>query len=632
MFLSMTSATMRDNNFYSYLHRQIPVLTLLSLLPGLGYILLGWLYDSYQPALAWYCLIILVSLFGYRLYSSFDLQQMTEVELKLWHKKTFIFFYIFFLLWTVIFVTYVNYKEYNLHYIAVFTQIGASVVAAAILYPDQRLYRASIYTLMIPLIVYFVIYDEWIGYVLAAFSTTLTWVLLYSAAGTNSLLSKLSFQANHDFLTAMFNRQYFINALQKKMNALTAEGHYSYLLLIDLDHFKTINDSLGHDIGDGLLQVVAERLQQSLEKDSIVARLGGDEFIICGPYFNNKDDCKTQALTISDNILHSLKQAYKINRHHVYISCSIGASLISANSNNAVEFIKEADIAMYEVKAQGRDGVFFFDEEMSTKVEHNLRIEQLLHQALIDEEISVFYQPQLDLHQRIVGSEALARWRTAELGDISPAEFIPIAEQTGLIIELGNYILKQAICKLSEWHDAGIELQQFSINISMRQLMHTDFVTYVNTLCKQYLNPGLTEKLVFELTESVIAENPYKISDIMNELKELGIKFSMDDFGTGYSSLSYIRQLPIEEIKIDRSFIQDIGQDLHAQQMIVTILEMARIFDLRVVAEGVETDQQLAFLRQHNCHLVQGYFFSVPLNSDDFMDLYRQSPLSGNTN
>ncbi|MDH5361094.1 MAG: bifunctional diguanylate cyclase/phosphodiesterase [Gammaproteobacteria bacterium] len=623
---------MRDNNFYSYLHKQIPVLTLLSLLPGLGYIFLGWLHDSYQPALVWYSLIVLVSLFGIRLYSTFNLQQMTEAELKLWHKKTFIFFYVFFLLWTVIFVTYVNYKEYNLHYIAVFTQIGASVVAAAILYPDQRLYRSAIYTLMLPLIIYFIIYDEWVGYVLAAFSATLTWVLLYSASATNSLLSKLSFQANHDFLTAMFNRQYFINALQKKMNALTADGKYSYLLLIDLDHFKTINDSLGHDIGDGLLQVVAERLQHSLEKDSIVARLGGDEFIICGPYFNNKDECKSQALAISDNILLALKQAYKINRHHVYISCSIGASLISASSSNAVEFIKEADIAMYEVKAQGRDGVFFFDEEMSAKVEHNLRIEQLLHQALIDKEINVYYQPQLDLHQRIVGSEALARWRNDELGEISPAEFIPIAEQTGLIIELGNYILEQAICKLAEWQDAGIELHQFSINISMRQLMHTDFVNYVSTLCKRHLKPDLTEKLVFELTESVIAENPDKISDIMNDLKELGIKFSMDDFGTGYSSLSYIRQLPIEEIKIDRSFIRDIGQDMNAQQMIVTILEMARIFKLRVVAEGVETEQQLAFLRQHNCHLVQGYFFSFPVNSDEFIELYRQSPLSGNTN
>lgn len=623
---------MRDNNFYSYLHKQIPVLTLLSLLPGLGYIFLGWLYDSYQPALVWYSLIVLVSLFGTRIYSTFNLQQMTEAELKLWHKKTFIFFYVFFLLWTVIFVTYVNYKEYNLHYIAVFTQIGASVVAAAILYPDQRLYRSAIYTLMLPLIIYFIIYDEWVGYVLAAFSATLTWVLLYSASATNSLLSKLSFQANHDFLTAMFNRQYFINALQKKMNALTADGKYSYLLLIDLDHFKTINDSLGHDIGDGLLQVVAERLQHSLEKDSIVARLGGDEFIICGPYFNNKDECKSQALAISDNILIALKHAYKINRHHVYISCSIGASLISASSSNAVEFIKEADIAMYEVKAQGRDGVFFFDEEMSAKVEHNLRIEQLLHQALIDKEINVYYQPQLDLHQRIVGSEALARWRNDELGEISPAEFIPIAEQTGLIIELGNYILEQAICKLAEWQDAGIELQQFSINISMRQLMHTDFVNYVSTLCERHLKPGLMEKLVFELTESVIAENPDKISDIMNDLKELGIKFSMDDFGTGYSSLSYIRQLPIEEIKIDRSFIRDIGQDMNAQQMIVTILEMARIFKLRVVAEGVETEQQLAFLRQHNCHLVQGYFFSFPVNSDEFIELYRQSPLSGNTN
>ncbi|MDH5184895.1 MAG: bifunctional diguanylate cyclase/phosphodiesterase [Gammaproteobacteria bacterium] len=616
---------MRDNNFYSYLHKQIPVLIFLSLLPGLGYILLGWLYDSHLPALVWYSLVVIVSIYGYQLYSRFNLQQMTEVELKIWHKKTFIFFYIFFLLWTVIFVTYINYNEYNLHYIAIFTQIGASVVASIILYPDQRLYKSAIYTLMLPLIVYFIVYDDWIGYVLAAFSATLTWVLLYSAAGTYTLLNKISFQANHDFLTGMFNRQYFINSLQMKMNTLTAEKKYSYLLLIDLDHFKTINDSLGHDIGDGLLQVVANRLQHALQTDSILARLGGDEFIITGPYFRNKHECKKEALTTSERILVALKKSYEINRHHVYISCSIGVSVISDSSNSAVDFIKEADIAMYEVKEKGRDGVFFFDEEMSARVEHNLRVEQLLHHALINKEIKLYFQPQLNLSQQVVGSEALARWYHHELGAISPAEFIPIAEQTGLIIELGNYILEQAIITLAEWEAKGIILQQFSINISMRQLMHTDFVACVHTLCQQHLTPELSNKLIFELTESVIAENPPKVSAIMDELKALGIKFSMDDFGTGYSSLSYIKKLPIEEIKIDRSFIEDIGQDIDAQQMIVTIIEMARIFDLRIVAEGVETATQLEFLRQHNCHLIQGYYHSHPLSYDDFIHYYYKS-------
>lgn len=621
----MKSVAMRDNNFYSYLHRQIPVITLLSLLPGLGYIFLGWLYGSYQPALVWYSLIIIVSWFGYRLYSSFDLHSMSEANLIDWNRKAFIFFYIYFLLWTVIFVIYINYEEYNLHYIAIFTQIGASVVAAAILYPDQRLYKSAIYTLMLPLIIYFIIYDDWIGYVLAAFSATLTWVLLYSASGTYTLLNKISFQANHDFLTGMYNRQYFINALQKKMNTLVADKQHSYLLLIDLDHFKTINDSLGHDIGDGLLQIVAQRLQQSLQPDSIVARLGGDEFIICGPYFSNKEECKLQALHISENILIALKKTFEINRHHVYISCSIGVSLISSSSDNAVEFIKEADIAMYEVKAQGRDGVFFFDEQMSAKVEHNLQIEQHLHQALENKDIELYYQPQLNTQHQVVGAEVLARWFHTEQGEISPSEFIPIAEQTGLIIELGNYILERAIIKLAQWDSAGINLQQFSINICMRQLMHTDFVAYVHHLCDQHLTPTLTKKLVFELTESVIAENPVKISSIMEDLIDLGIKFSMDDFGTGYSSLSYIRQLPIEEIKIDRSFVKDIGQDMDAQQMIVTILEMARIFNLRIVAEGVETDKQLAFLRQHNCHLIQGYYFSTPLSSTDFTNYFEQS-------
>ena len=593
----------------------------LSLFPGLAYIVLGWINDIYIAALFWYLVVVLISIRGYLLYKSFDIENMSEASLRDWYNKTTVLFYFFFILWLVIFLIYIPESDSGMHYIAIFTEIGASTVAAALLFPDKKLYKPVLLFLIAPLATYFFMVGTWYGYVLTAFVATFGWVLLYAANGSNALFSKTVFQATHDFLTGIYNRQFFVEYLQKKMNDLKNSGEFSYILLIDLDYFKTVNDSLGHDIGDRLLQEVVKRIRNNLPENTMLARLGGDEFIITGNNFNNKKECKKNALQVSEELLAILKATYIINQHHLYISASIGVSLISSNGTSSVDFIKEADIAMYEVKDKGRDGVFFFDEEMSERVEYNLKMEQLLHLAIEKNQLYLAYQPQLNEKQKVTGVEVLARWKSDELGEVSPVEFISIAEQTGLIVEVGQHILESAFITLKEWDEKGIDIKYMSINLSVRQFMHHDFVKNVTTLCNKYCNTGMKSKLIFEITESIVAEGGNIIESI-NEIKKLGIRFSMDDFGTGYSSLSYIQKLPIDEIKIDRHFISELSKYSHAEEMVDTIIHIAKIFNLAVVAEGVETKAQQDFLIEHGCKVFQGYLYSMPVSKSEFEKFY----------
>ncbi|MCW9023273.1 MAG: EAL domain-containing protein [Gammaproteobacteria bacterium] len=615
---------MRDKRFYSFLHRQIPVMMVLSLFPGLGYIFLSWLHDIHVPALIWYSLIVVNSIWGYRIYKKFNFEEMSKQSRESWYREMSYFFYAFFLLWAIIFIIYVKHDTYNLHYIAIFTELGASVVAAALLFPDRKLFVPTIFILMVPLIVYFFNINDWYGYVLTIFASIFTWVLLYAANSSHNLLKTTSYQASHDLLTGLYNRYFFINSLQQMMNTLKESNQYSYLLLIDLDHFKIINDSLGHDVGDRILQKVSTRLRKQIPVNNMVARLGGDEFIITGSEFNNKEQCRDEAVALSNTLLNALKQTYIIDLNHLYLSSSIGVSLINPTNTNANSFIKEADIAMYEVKAKGRDGVFVFSDEMSKRVEKHLEIEQMLHFAIEKNEITLHFQPQLNKDQKIIGVEALARWNNHKLGNIPPVDFIPIAEQTGIIIELGNYILKSAFTTLVDWEKKGYALEQISINISMRQIFHYNFIHDITALCEQYLDSSLRSKIIFEITETIVAEEIGKVIGVMRDIKKLGIRFSMDDFGTGYSSLSYLKQLPIDEIKIDRSFVNKLDHDKGDQEMVNTILNMAKIFKLNIVAEGVETETQFNFLEQHNCDIFQGYYFSMPLEKDKFEAFYTQ--------
>jgi len=594
----------------------------LTLIPGLAYIALGWVGGVVLPALVWYGFIMAVSLWGWRLYSEYPLDKMSVVELNRWYRKLVAFFYLIFSLWTLIFILYAGEWESNMHYIAIFTQLGASVVASTLLVSDKKLFFPVLLILMVPLVGYFALIGEWYGYVLAVFSVILLGVLLYSSDNSYRLIQKNYYQAQHDSLTGLYNRRYFVDYLEHMIQRLESTKKFTYLLLIDLDHFKTINDTLGHDIGDKVLQEVAKRISSACDERYVVARLGGDEFIILSGEYGEDENCQTLAYSFSNMLLEKLKEPYIIDQHHLYLSASIGINGIGNVSVNSRHFIKEADIAMYEAKAQGRDGIILFNDALEKRVKQHLEIERRLYFALEHEEIILCYQPQYNAHRKIIGAEVLVRWINSDFGLVTPTEFIGIAEKTGLIIELGNFIIEEAFKTLKEWDERGLELEQFSVNISVRQFFHSSFAKEVERLADKYLNESTRKKVIFEITETVLIEDMNRIISAMNRLIALGISFSMDDFGTGYSSLSSLRDMPIEELKVDKSFVSHLGEYESDELMITTILSMAKIFNLKTVAEGVETKEQFDFLLNNGCDIFQGFYFSKPLKKEQFETYY----------
>lgn len=611
---------MKSREFYSFLHKQILIILGLSLGPGLGYIFLGYLYDALTPALLWYAALLMLSVWGYVLYGQYNYDQMSQQSLADWYRRLSYFYYLIIALWTLIFVLMVPRHEHNLHYVAIFTQIGASVVSSTLLFSDRRLFIPAIAILIVPLAIYFFTIGEWYGYILTIFSLVFWWVLYYASNSSNQLLQNSYIQSTRDQLTGMYNREFFIDAMEQTVNTLRTTREYCCLILIDLDYFKTINDSLGHDVGDLLLQEATQRIIHAVPEDALAARMGGDEFIIISPPGKNENLCVKNAISLAERIREELKKTYEIDRHHLYISASIGVSVIHDPDSKASKYIKEADIAMYEVKDRGRDGVVLFSDEVSARVEKDLEMERLLHQSLENNEIYLNFQPQVDHQQRIIGCEVLARWKNNQLGDVRPDEFIPIAEKTGLILEIGNYVIEEAMSTLQEWEAKGILLEQYSINISIRQFFYPSFSEHLEKLCKQYQCGLKTRSIVLELTESSMAKELDRLIEIMNHFRSMGFAFSIDDFGTGYSSLSYLRQVPLDEIKIDRSFTSQLDEE-NSQAMIKTILHLARVFGLKVVAEGVETKEQIDFLLDNQCDYLQGYFYSRPVDKQGFEEL-----------
>ena len=606
-------------NFYKFLNTQIVVMILLTLTTGAGYIFMGYIYDTLLPSTIWYIIMFLTSFFGYRLYKEFTNSDLTIEEKTAWHTKAKIYLFIYFSLWTVIFLVNVSSEYIELHYIAIATQLGTSVVSATLLVSEKKLSRITLVSLMTPLFVYFLLVNDFYSYLLAIFTVVLTGVLIYASTNTYNYLVKSRYQAYNDHLTKLGNRRYFIDLLEDSINSQKKKNDFKYLLLIDLDHFKNINDSLGHDIGDKLLFEVSKRMNTHAQRcDNIIARLGGDEFCVLSNSFKTKEEALKRAEDFAKQLLRDIKEYYDIEEHHLYISASIGLSVMNNPKLEANVFLKEADIAMYEAKSQGRDGIIIFNEELSKKVESKLELERHLHFALERNEIYLVYQPQLNTQKKIAGCEVLVRWNNETLGEIGPDEFIPISEQTGYIIELGHFILEESFKTLRDWDEKGLDVKQMSINISMRQLFHSSFIHDVEKLCSKYLSKKLSSKVVFEMTETSVAEDIDKLISSMNILKGLGIRFSMDDFGTGYSSLSYLRQLPIDELKIDKSFITGLDDTKDGRDMVKTILNIAKNLNLTIVAEGIEEVSQQKFLIEEKCDILQGYYFSRPIHKDAF--------------
>ncbi len=617
---------MHNLNFYDFMHKQLLVLIALFVGTGGGYIYIGFLYSSIFLSVVWYTMILLVSAWGIWLYKSYKSGSLNLEAKERWLYQSKFFLFTYFTLWTVIFILNVSRDNIELHYIALVTQFGAAVVSSAILVSQRRLAVYTVVSLMIPIIIYFIVVGEFYSYLLAFFTFVLTGVLLYAANNTYNYLVKSQLQSYTDYLTRLGNRRYFIELLEDSLEVQKENGTYLYLLLIDLDYFKTINDTLGHDIGDELLIEASRRMKEVIQiNGGTISRLGGDEFCVLSDFYETSEECHKSAMIISKELLRVIKTNYSIDEHTLYISASIGMSLVYNPTMKASTFIKEADIAMYEAKAKGRDGVIIFSDELSQQVEKKLEIERELHFAITKGELSLRYQPQINLKTSKIGCEVLVRWKSNKSGYIGPDEFIPIAEQTGIIVELGHFILEESFKSLSEWEREGIDIHQMSINISVRQLFDSNFITDVKKLCEKYLNKRLQRKLMFEITETSTAEDIDLLSESIESLNELGIRFSMDDFGTGYSSLSLLSKISIDELKIDKSFIDDIGKSEEGLNMIKTILSLAKNFNMLVVAEGVEEKFQKEFLEKQNCDIIQGYYFSKPLLRSEFESYFLQN-------
>lgn len=610
---------MKQQKYYKFLQQQILLMIGLSLLPGLVYVFFGWAFGILYPALLWYISLVFISLYGIWLYRRFDKQKMGEAELKVWYAHLTLFMYIIFVSWAVIFILYIRYTQYNLHYIAIFTELGASVVASALLVSDKKLFIPILTSLMLPLSIYFLLIDTWYGYVLCVFSLIFLGVLLYAAYNTNMLLERNYYQAQHDMLTGLYNRRYFMAHMDSLHERLSEQKKIAYMLLIDLDHFKTINDSLGHEIGDKLLIAVAERLKEYTQENYMLARLGGDEFILISHEQEKTKETQKEAYSFALGLLEEIRKPYSIDAHHLHISASIGLHEVEDFALDSSNFIKEVDIAMYEAKSKGRDGVIHFNKDLSERVERHLEIEQKLHQTLHGNRLQVYYQPQFNAQKEVVGCEALVRWYDDDLGTLSPDEFIPIAENTGLILELGSYVLHETFKVLHGWNQEEKHLQNFAINISIRQLLYEPFIEEVEVLSKYYFSQQeRSQKIIFEITEHVFSEDMAKVVKTMKRLQKSGITFSIDDFGTGYSSLSYLQELPIGEVKIDKAFIADMGGNGNSEKMIETIISIAKNFNLEVVSEGVEEEVQFETLQAYECDIFQGFYFDEALSKEAF--------------
>ncbi len=434
-----------------------------------------------------------------------------------------------------------------------------------------------------------------------------------------------------DQLTGLPNRVLLIDRVRQALNNNARNKSYGALLFIDLDNFKTLNDSLGHDMGDQLLKKAAQRILRCVRTEDTVARFGGDEFVVLLANLGTRKAkaAALQAEAIGEKILAAFVETFQLDPYEYPCTPSVGVTLFSPEDRNVDELLKRADLAMYDAKTAGRNGLRFFDPVMQTMISARAAVETDLREDLKKEKLLLHYQPQVDHEGRLLGAEALARWPHAQRGMVSPSEFIPVAESAGLILALGSSMLKIACRQLARWSDdPATEHLTVAINVSALQMRQKNFVEQVRAIIEQTgANP---HRLKIELTESTLVSNVDDVIAKMDKLKAIGIGFSLDDFGTGYSSLSYLKRLPLDQLKIDRSFVKDVLVDPNDAAIAQMIIALSKSLGLSVIAEGVETEEQYAFLARQGQLNYQGYLFGRPLPPEDFETFARAfSPRRG---
>jgi diguanylate cyclase (GGDEF)-like protein len=447
---------------------------------------------------------------------------------------------------------------------------------------------------------------------------------------------KIRYLAYYDSLTGLPNRVLFKEHLRRALTASEQHKRQFAILLLDLDRFKGINDSLGHDAGDLLLQQVADRLRLRVrpydtvsrdseeQRASLIARLGGDEFTILLEGITNPE----AAARVARRVIEALEAPFELNGNEVFISCSIGISIYPHDGTDLDILVKNADVAMYCAKDLGSSTFQFYTQEMNSASLQRLILETHLRKAFEKEEFFLHYQPQVDcVTNRIIGLEALVRWNNPELGLVSPGSFIPLAEDTGLIISLDRWVLATVCKQLEAWRAAGIPLVRVAVNLSARHFLKAN----LNETIQQVRSRGAAahNHLGLEITEGMLMKNAEEVVSVLGMLQETGVSISIDDFGTGYSSLSYLTRLPFHTLKIDRSFVSQIGDNEESASVVTAIIALAHSLNKEVVAEGVETAAQLQFLRENGCRVIQGYLFSRPLPEDKIREMLRDGHIPG---
>jgi diguanylate cyclase (GGDEF)-like protein/PAS domain S-box-containing protein len=432
--------------------------------------------------------------------------------------------------------------------------------------------------------------------------------------------------AYFDHLTELPNRRLLYQRLERELSVANRYNRTGLLLFLDLDRFKQINDSLGHSAGDDLLLQTAIKLQSLLRDTDTAARLGGDEFVILiSAQDDNEEQAISKARSIAKKVINTINTPYLIDNQELFVSTSIGITLFHGKNQTAETLLKQADTAMYQAKDAGRNTFCFYEIDMQESVDMSLLTETCLRTALSNNELSLAFQPQLSDNGTIVGAEALLRWENPDLGTVSPPEFIPIAEETGLILPIGQWVIEQSCQVINALDEKGLHIPHIAVNISAKQFLQTGFViNLISTIEKYNITPN---RLMLEITESVFIKQMEAALESMNALKMNGFNLAIDDFGTGYSSLSYLKQLPFDQLKIDQSFTQGVSVQKNDLAIVKGIIMMADGLGLNIIAEGTETERQVNILKQHGCAQFQGHFFSKPLPLEKFIS-YLQEKLT----
>ncbi|CCE22561.1 EAL domain-containing response regulator [Methylotuvimicrobium alcaliphilum] len=470
------------------------------------------------------------------------------------------------------------------------------------------------------------VYPEWltISAVKNSEGTTTHFVGVFNdISSVKEAQAQLDFLAHHDALTRLPNRTLFRDRLEHALIHAQRENKNLAVLFLDLDRFKTINDTLGHPVGDDLLKQAADRMQQAIRADDTLARLGGDEFVL----LLEDDSTAHHAVIVAHKLLQIFNRPMFIEDHTLTVTASIGIALFPQDGKDVDTLLKHADLAMYQAKQQGRNTYQFFSSGLTTGAFERLIMENALRGAVARNELLLYYQPQINLIDRtLAGVEALVRWQHAELGIVSPGQFIPLAEDMGIIAEIGEWVLNEAVRQMAEWQAEGFDVPRVSVNLSMQQIDREDLAGQVSAALERMSIPA--KHLELEVTESMIMRQPDQAMRILDNLRQQGILLSIDDFGTGYSSLAYLKNLPLDRLKIDQSFVQDIGRDEHGEAIVRVIIALARNLGLEAVAEGVESEEQAQFLEREGCNIAQGYLFAHPMPADELIrqsDRYRYS-------